>query len=494
MRYIVFSLISISLLVLGYLPIHSQSDSKGSSGDTVVFSKGGSIAGKLVSISKDGFVEMVDKDGSRVTTLLDGISRITLGDNIVSSSQKNASKIRLTSGGIMYGIIKSFNKDRFEIAIDGDWVISTAKHNIKYVILSQSADISKLKDEKKDVIITADGIEYGTLKKLDATAAIIEINGEAKEIKKDSLLAISIYSEKVNVRVTGGWFAKIKLKDGNWFVGDIDTFNGKELHLYSSIFGRVKLSKDRVNYIVLVTHPTLSLGNIIICESNRVRELDIDKKEIWSFSNNISTPLSATKLESGNVLICNSGYSQVIEVNQKGEIVWQYNSNYPYDAVRLENGNTLVSEYYGNRVVEIDSKGAVAKTIYNINYPTSVQRLENGNTLICSHNSKLIEVDKDGKVVWEPKLANIRPSRAVRLENGNTLITDMSNRNIVEMDRDSKTIWQYRSANPYDAIRLDNGNTLIADYSSNKVIEIDSSGNVVGEIKDVSRPMRVTMY
>jgi len=270
----------------------------------------------------------------------------------------------------------------------------------------------------------------------------------------------------------------VLLHNGDKLVGVLEAFTADRVRIFSHLFGEAEIDKKNIQSVSFVQHARMSVGNILICDQNGIREFDRTGKELWTYANNTAYAWSARKLESGNVLIANTNFNQVLEVKPSGktggEVVWRMEqSNYPYDAIRLDNGNTLVAEYYSNRVVEYEAKSKNAVWQAAINYPVSVQRLESGTTLVCS-NYQVVELDRDGKQKWQASLQGVRPHRAQRLENGNTLITDFQRGQVVEIDPESKVVWKKTSlSRPVQALRLEDGNILILEQGANRLIEID---------------------
>jgi hypothetical protein len=298
-----------------------------------------------------------------------------------------------------------------------------------------------------------------------------------------------------------GWFAKLTLRNGDKLVGTIQGMASDRLRFFSHLVGNVELPRKHLHSIAFVPQARMTVGNVIVCDQNGVREFDTQGKEIWTYAQNTQYSWSARRIASGNVLIANTNYNQVIEVKPEGrsggKVVWKIEqSNYPYDAVRLENGNTLVAEYYANRVVEYDAKKSEVVWQASVNYPISVQRLDDGNTLVSS-NYQVVELDREGREKWRANLSGVRPWRAQRLENGNTLITDYQRGQVVEINPESTVVWSHKNLQrPVQAIRLEDGNTLILEQGQNRVIEVDPTNpkKIVGEIKGLNYPQGMSTY
>jgi hypothetical protein len=324
---------------------------------------------------------------------------------------------------------------------------------------------------------------------------------EEREIERASVRHVYLHREAGASDSAVGWFAKLTLRNGDKLVGTIQGMASDRLRFFSHLVGNVELPRKHLHSIAFVPQARMTVGNVIVCDQNGVREFDTQGKEIWTYAQNTQYSWSARRIASGNVLIANTNYNQVIEVKPEGrsggKVVWKIEqSNYPYDAVRLENGNTLVAEYYANRVVEYDAKKSEVVWQASVNYPISVQRLDDGNTLVSS-NYQVVELDREGREKWRANLSGVRPWRAQRLENGNTLITDYQRGQVVEINPESTVVWSHKNLQrPVQAIRLEDGNTLILEQGQNRVIEVDPTNpkKIVGEIKGLNYPQGMSTY
>jgi hypothetical protein len=473
--------------------------------DRILLTDRSEVKGTVLAIDPSGQLEIKVKESGRSVRMgVEEISRIQFGPDEPATPDPQAQQLRLYHGGAISGKLKGF--DGLAATLDtASGPLRVARGDIKLLVLAPlGGPLPEIKDDKKDVLIRVEerkeegrpkGVltlvaDYGKLLSIGDQVQfhVVPIKKEGedapagpeedREFPLSAVRQIHLQRSEPAPELSPGWFAKILLRNGDKLVGVLEGFPSEKVRLFSHLFGAVEIDKKRIQSISFVQHARMSVGNVIVCDQNGIREFD----------------------RGGNVLIANTNFNQVIEVKPSGktggEIVWRMEqSNYPYDAIRLENGNTLVAEYYSNRVVEYESKSKNAVWQAAINYPISVQRLENGNTLVCS-NYQVVELDREGKQKWQAALRAVRPWRAQRLENGNTLITDYQRGQVVEIDADSKEVWKKTSlSRPVQAIRLEDGNTLILEQGANRLIEVDpTTGKAVDVVKGLNYPQGMSTY
>ena len=117
----------------------------------------------------------------------------------------------------------------------------------------------------------------------------------------------------------------------------------------------------------------LSNGNIIICDSENDRILEVNKttKEVvWVLDEGLEWPRDADELD-GTLLITDSFNNRVIEINKTTkEVIWSYWGDLiiPYEADLLENGNILISGANSGTVFEVNRNRKVVWR-YGWSYP-----------------------------------------------------------------------------------------------------------------------------
>jgi len=496
-------------------------------GDRVLLADRNEMRGEIAGYEAAGKLIFKERDGRKpVKFALEDVSRLQFGKEEGIQPDPKAEQVRLYYGGLLSGRIRAF--DGRTVTVEGPGgAFKVGRGDVKALSLAAlQGPLPELKEERKDILIREvekkeEGKEkpvrenvadYGQLKLIEADVAF-EVESEGKEgdkvvrqkelrrFDRASVRQVYLYREESAPELAPGWFSKVLLKNGDKLVGVVESFASDRVRIFSHLFGSTEILKSRIHSIAFVQHARMSVGNILICDQNGVRELDRQGRELWAYTTNTQYAWSARKLENGNVLIANTNYNQVLEVKPSGrtggEIVWRLDQcNYPYDAVRLDTGNTLIAEYYSNRVVEYDAKNKNVVWQCAINYPISVQRLDNGNTLVCS-NYQVVEMNREGKQTWQATLSGVRPWRAQRLENGNTLVTDYQRGQVVEVDRQSTVVWKRdKLSRPVQAVRLDDGNTLILEQGSNRLIEVDpaSPKKEIELFKGLNYPQGMSTY
>lgn len=220
-------------------------------------------------------------------------------------------------------------------------------------------------------------------------------------------------------------------------------------------------------------------GNVLLAYSNRVEEVAVDQKIVFSYkldpeNKEIGT---AQRLYNGNTLVTELGPKpRLLEVSPEGKIQSQVVLEPETDnahmqtrmARQLRNGNYLVPHLLAFAIKEYAPDGRVVRTYKTDiealggrpaeNWPFTAIRLDNGNTVASlTHGNKVIEMDPQGQVVW--KITNEEvgglfkdPCGSQRLANGNTVIgSHGANTGIsmVEVTPQNKIVWT--SDHPYAA-------------------------------------------
>lgn len=215
----------------------------------------------------------------------------------------------------------------------------------------------------------------------------------------------------------------------------------------------------------------LQNGNILICWADEVKELDPEKRIVFSYQRGEETMElgTAVRLENGNTLITESGTApRIIEVDTNGQVVISVPLQPETDNVhmqtrmarKLKNGNYIVPHLLAFAVKEYNAKGETVNT-----FSTDFE-------------------DFGGRA------AKTWPFTAIRMENGNTLVTLTNGNRVIEVDSSQNIVWMLANsdfegvplADPCGAQRLPNGNTVIASYGAKegiKLLEVDMHKNIV---------------
>ncbi len=488
-----------ALLVLAFLP----QDPIPAGPERIVLVTREEFAGELQGYKREGRISI--KEASRTRSFpVEEVARVFF-ERLPSITPVAGERLRLHHGGLLTGKL-TLEKDVFQVeASSGRFAVPRAE--VKSIQLAApDLAVPEIKDEKADVVLWRDDKElkaaHGTVVALGADALTLrDAKGETATLARANVRVVWLHQEaRGRADLATGWFAKVQLKNGDKLLGILRAIERDRVVIFSHFLGEATFRKALLHSLTFVQYARMSVGNILLCEQNRVRELDRSGKEVWAYAQgNVSYPWAARKLENGNVLIANTNYNQVIEVRPKdksgGDVVFQLdNVQYPYDVRRLENGNTLVAEYYANRVAEYEPKNkTMVWSTMKCNYPISAQRLENGNTLISSVY-QVIEVNEKQEEKWRSTVS-ARPWRAERLDNGNTLIVDQQRGAVIEVDEKNKEVWRKDGlTRPTSAIRLDDGNTLILEQGKNQIIEVDPAGMQVHLIDKLQYPLHISTY
>lgn len=219
-------------------------------------------------------------------------------------------------------------------------------------------------------------------------------------------------------------------------------------------------------------------GNVLICWSEEVVELDQDQNVLFRYSKpeNVKELGTVARLKNGNTLVTELGENpRLLELNAEAEIVVEVPLQPETDNIhmqtrmarKLDNGNYLVPHLLAFAVKEYTPEGEIVQTFKTDlaelggreaeNWPFTAIRLANGNTLInLTHGNKTIEVDPSGKVIWQMGNEDVEgdpfqdPCGAQRLPNGNTVIASYGAKEgikLFEVTPQKEIVWSYRG--PY---------------------------------------------
>ncbi len=512
-------------VVAAFLAISSPRP--GEDADRIVLSDRTELEGELLGYEVPGVLRLREKEGGRVRGVsVEEVSRILFTREAAPRPDRSGEQARLSAGGTLTGKLRSF---------EGDWAtvetpagtFRVRRSDVKALILGPlPGPLPELREDAKDVLIReaerkeegketparALVAEYGRLVSVGGKvrfrveAAPGEEGGapakdEERDYERAEVRHVYLRRGGASPEAPSGWFAKVTLRNGDKLVGTLQAVGPDRIRLFSHLVGIVELPRSQLHSLAFVPQARMTVGNVLVCDQNGIREFDAQGKEVWTYAQNTQYSWSARRLSNGNVLVANTNFNQVIEVKPEGRsggrVEWKIEqSNYPYDAVRLDGGNTLVAEYYANRVVEYEPSTRNVVWQAAVNYPISVQRLEDGNTLVSS-NYQVVELDREGREKWRANIPGVRPWRAQRLETGNTLITDYQRGQVIEIDSESKVLWRMDGlSRPVQAIRLEDGNTLILEQGQNRVIEVDPTNprKIVSEIKGLNYPQGMSTY
>jgi hypothetical protein len=186
-------------------------------------------------------------------------------------------------------------------------------------------------------------------------------------------------------------------------------------------------------------------GNILIASYDReeVREVTLDNRLVWRWSEPNYRPIRAKPLPNGNVLVADFESGRAVELTSSGQRTWEVDVGEEncFDVERLENGNTLIAT--PSSLVEFRHNKEKVKTIPVTGRINSVQVLPSGNFLIANHGlNAVMELNRNGEVLW--KYPELGASEAFQTDDGHYLIT--SDRRCIELSPDRTRVRVLHSA------------------------------------------------
>jgi hypothetical protein len=238
-----------------------------------------------------------------------------------------------------------------------------------------------------------------------------------------------------------------------------------------------KANAQRVDLARLTDRPWY--GYTVICDANRVYELDRRGKERWTLD--VPQPIDAVVVASDRVLVAEWNGNRVTERDLKNNIVWQKQvGSSPTNVQRLPNGNTFIATTNGG-VLEVDRTG---KEVYAIKaLPANVQaayRSPRGPVVCLLGNGQCVLMDTSGKQLRSfPCPGNgagcidVLPSGGILVVRGNK---------VAEYDSEGKKLRELDvTVNPTTPTGMPNGHILVSSQSNSRVVELDRAGKIVWE-------------
>ena len=474
--------------------------------DVFILQDRSEIRGELVEFGPSGRLRIRQPNQSRPLEIsVEELARLRFSLDTARPSPPSGEQARLAGGGTISGKVVSFDGETVVVE-SGVGALRLRRRDLKALFLGTPASSPELRDEKKDILIrdvektdggktTRDTVaEYGRLKSVGEKVVfdvVLPADGEKKErtetreVDRATVRYIYFQRDPGAAEFPTGLFTKVTMRNGDRWVGVVQSVARDRVRLFSHLFGTVDVEKSKVHTLSFIQQAQLTAGNLLVTDQQGIHEFDAQQKEIWTYNQAGQGAAIARKLRNGNVLVADPNSNSVFEIRPTGrtggEVIWRIDDvQNPWDVTRLDNGNTLVTERYQNRVVEYDAKTREVVWQYPAQYPMAAQRLENGNTLVTTMNH-VIEVNRDPRPQeqWRANLlrgGTIRPHRAVRLDNGNTLITDIQKGQVVEIDTNSNEVWKVTDLrHPVQAVRLEDGNTLILEQGAGRIVEVDPS-------------------
>ena len=176
----------------------------------------------------------------------------------------------------------------------------------------------------------------------------------------------------------------------------------------------------------------------------RVTERDFKGNLLKEFTANL--PVACQRLPNGHTFIVTRQQLVIVDTNGKEIFTWSPQPATIITAQRLHNGQFVVIS--GGRCMLLDPQGHELKnfvlngTLYAMG--GTVEVLNNGRILVPLYNQNaVVEFDWTGAKLWTANVA--RPTAATRLANGNTLVTCTINSMILELDREGHEVWSYQT-------------------------------------------------
>lgn len=240
-----------------------------------------------------------------------------------------------------------------------------------------------------------------------------------------------------------------------------------------------KVNAARVDLDRLTSRPLQ--GFTVICDANRVYELDRHGKQRWSMD--VRSPIDAVVLPNNRVLVAEWNDNRVTERDLTGKILWQQRvSASPYNVQRLSNGNTFIATT--QQVLEVDRAGKLVYAITPAGGTQGAYRSRQGHIVCLTPQGQCLVLDTSGKQIRRfPCQAS---GGGIDLPPNGRILVASRNHKVVEFDTEGRTLLELSAPFATTATALPGGHVLVSSQSQSRVFELDRAGKLVWEHRGVA--------
>jgi HEAT repeat protein/DNA-binding beta-propeller fold protein YncE len=253
-----------------------------------------------------------------------------------------------------------------------------------------------------------------------------------------------------------------------------------------------KTNAHRVEMTRLTEGRTLGLTVVCVCESQKGRVYEIDRrgKQLWCI-NNLNGPVDAVVIPGNRVLMAEYHGGQVSERDLKGNILWKKNIPNALSVQRLANGNTFIASQ--NRLLELNRDGKEIYSISNLRFGIDAAYRSRQGPIVCLTNSnQCVLMDTSGKQL--KSFASVHGANNLCVldvtSNDRILVVQRGKNKMVEFDKTGKLLRERDVPEGTTVTGLPNGNLLVASHSHQRIYELDRQGKVVWEHKNAGQIIR----
>ncbi|MFH1549086.1 MAG: hypothetical protein ABIH04_00850 [Planctomycetota bacterium] len=481
-----------------------RADDEDTARDRLVPDGGDIFTGLIEKIDEDGTIYVKTQGSEKPLTV--PITQLrciyfNVHKDLPSEIIKKAFIYTLIDGTRITGRVDKWADDKLTIFNEYGGEIEFRLKNIRHISTSSAGSLSMLWNTgNEDILVLKDGRQVKCellplVPVKSETGRMIVEKVEYKvgeETKSLSLTEVNglVFPRKPppgDKKPQEGWYALVSMPNYDRLPGVIDSMEDGKLHLITQYMGVVSINRSLIRSVTFSTSLSFHYGRTLICdyEGNRVVELDMQMKEVWSYD--VKNPWHATRLQNGNILItsCKGG-----RVDYQKQIVWEKEGLRPYCAIRLKNGNTLIAEINSQRIIEVKPDGSIAGTYFERQcIPRYIEELPNGNILVSDGRSRIFEGTRDGKNKIVRQWAVSIPYCTRALPDGRIAVLEYGRRRIVIMSGDGKNLCTISDNNNWTQrfAVTGEGNILVAFYPGDnlsvppKLREYSPEGKLISE-------------
>ena len=449
--------IVISLLALALLctPIVAQDKPDTAPRDAVYDVSGGCHKGRIETIDEDGTVHFADGHTAAISEV--ACINFNTDHPLPAEALRRELIYRLVDGTAFTAKLAAWNGDRVVLRTEfaGDIVLDAKI--LRGVECSLGFHLPKEGRTDHDVIITAeeeivcDVQPLKTEKDSYGKSLVCKIEyvvgGKTQSLPVGRIKGI-VYRNRDPLdpaEIPEGWYANVRLINGDRFYGTLDGFADGKLRLVTRCAGMMAIERRYIAEVVFSKSLGSSTRNLLVCDFGRrkVVELDAAMQVVWSYTPpDGMMPNFATHANNGNIIIVCGNKRTVFEIDHQNNMVWKYdkqNTNYYYWNHPLANGNYLQCRRNGRGVadiVELDSQGQEIRAIaYKPSLSVFFDVIGDDQLVVyLSGQASIYFLDMQGNLIHEMRLKTYNAECVHAMPGGGFAILSFIKKQVIVFD------------------------------------------------------------
>ena len=456
--------IVISLLALALLcaPIAAQTDThKPLPRDVAVDCSGNRTEGHIRAIDEDGTVHFAD---DRIADLSQ-IERIVFNTSnpLPPEAIRRALIYRLVDGTAFNAKLVAWSDDRVTLRTEFAGEIVVSADVLRGVECVLNFRLPREGRTDHDIVITAkeeivcDVLPFKTEQDSYGKSLVCKIeytvDGKTQSLPVRDVKGILFHNQDTldPAEMPEGWYASVRLVNGDQFYGVLDGFAEGRLHLVTRCAGEVIFERRYLAEVAFSKRLGLDRANLLVCDqrTRQVFELDESLRTAWTYQmQGGSYPTFATHTPDDAFIIAYPNNLTMIKVDRNKKEIWRFTPNprnpyIPLQAYGLANGNTvaLFRDRTGRmtNLVELDDKGKEIRTLIGNGDIFYFEPIGDGRMIAFRNNtSSVVYLDRNGQPIKTAYKGSVNGLHA--LPGGGFAVLDIRKRQIISYSESGSQI------------------------------------------------------